>query len=56
MGLLVEMESVKPKFEVIFFIGKSTLLRTVSQRDINIPTHISILHVEQEVIIIILMS
>ena len=30
-------------------IGKSTLLRALSRREINIPTHISILHVEQEV-------
>jgi ATP-binding cassette subfamily F protein 3 len=29
-------------------IGKSTLLRTISRREIDIPTHISILHVEQE--------
>ncbi|CAH1758416.1 7783_t:CDS:10 [Entrophospora sp. SA101] len=29
-------------------IGKSTLLRTLSRREINVPTHISILHVEQE--------
>lgn len=29
-------------------IGKSTLLRALSRRDIAIPTHISILHVEQE--------
>ena len=31
-------------------IGKSTLLRALSRRDLAIPTHISILHVEQEVI------
>lgn len=31
-------------------IGKSTLLRTLSRRELNVPTHISILHVEQEVI------
>ncbi|KAF9582313.1 hypothetical protein BGW38_000362 [Lunasporangiospora selenospora] len=29
-------------------IGKSTLLRTLSKRELNVPTHISILHVEQE--------
>ena len=29
-------------------IGKSTLLRALSRREIGIPTHISILHVEQE--------
>lgn len=32
-------------------IGKSTLLRALSRRDLAIPTHISILHVEQEVCI-----
>ncbi|RHZ54525.1 hypothetical protein Glove_426g70 [Diversispora epigaea] len=31
-------------------IGKSTLLRTMSRREINVPTHISILHVEQEMV------
>ncbi|CAG8437092.1 2271_t:CDS:2 [Funneliformis mosseae] len=31
-------------------IGKSTLLRTMSKREIAVPTHISILHVEQEMI------
>jgi ATP-binding cassette subfamily F protein 3 len=31
-------------------IGKSTLLRALSRREVAIPTHISILHVEQEVI------
>lgn len=31
-------------------IGKSTLLRALSRREINIPAYISILHVEQEVI------
>ena len=31
-------------------IGKSTLLRALSRRELAIPTHISILHVEQEVI------
>lgn len=30
-------------------IGKSTLLRALSKREVSIPTHISILHVEQEV-------
>lgn len=30
-------------------IGKSTLLRALSRREVSIPTHISILHVEQEV-------
>jgi ATP-binding cassette subfamily F protein 3 len=30
-------------------IGKSTLLRALSRREIAIPTHITILHVEQEV-------
>lgn len=30
-------------------IGKSTLLRALSRRDVAIPTHISILHVEQEI-------
>lgn len=30
-------------------IGKSTLLRALSRREVNIPTHISILHVEQEI-------
>ncbi|TPX18371.1 uncharacterized protein E0L32_011746 [Thyridium curvatum] len=29
-------------------VGKSTLLRALSRRDLAIPTHISILHVEQE--------
>jgi ATP-binding cassette subfamily F protein 3 len=29
-------------------VGKSTLLRALSRREIPIPTHISILHVEQE--------
>lgn len=32
-------------------IGKSTLLRALARRDLAIPTHISILHVEQEVLI-----
>lgn len=31
-------------------IGKSTLLRALSRRELAIPTHISILHVEQEVL------
>jgi ATP-binding cassette subfamily F protein 3 len=30
-------------------IGKSTLLRALARREVAIPTHISILHVEQEV-------
>ena len=30
-------------------IGKSTLLRALSKREVAVPTHISILHVEQEV-------
>ncbi|MCJ1308095.1 hypothetical protein MMC25_001746 [Agyrium rufum] len=30
-------------------IGKSTLLRALSKRELSIPTHISILHVEQEI-------
>lgn len=30
-------------------VGKSTLLRALSRREVPIPTHISILHVEQEV-------
>lgn len=30
-------------------IGKSTLLRALSKRELPIPTHISILHVEQEI-------
>ena len=29
-------------------IGKSTLLRAISRRELNIPKHITILHVEQE--------
>lgn len=32
-------------------VGKSTLLRALSRREVSIPTHISILHVEQEVCI-----
>lgn len=31
-------------------IGKSTLLRALARRELAIPTHISILHVEQEVL------
>ena len=31
-------------------LGKSTLLRTISKRQLIIPRHISILHVEQEVV------
>lgn len=31
-------------------IGKSTLLRALSRREVAIPSHISILHVEQEVL------
>ena len=30
-------------------IGKSTLLRALSKREVAIPTHVSILHVEQEI-------
>ncbi|KAI9319315.1 P-loop containing nucleoside triphosphate hydrolase protein [Dichotomocladium elegans] len=30
-------------------IGKSTLLRAIARREINVPTHISVLYVEQEV-------
>ncbi|KAF2995868.1 hypothetical protein E8E13_003894 [Curvularia kusanoi] len=30
-------------------IGKSTLLRALARREVSIPTHISILHVEQEI-------
>ncbi|KAK3066750.1 hypothetical protein LTS18_001516, partial [Coniosporium uncinatum] len=30
-------------------IGKSTLLRALSRREVSVPTHISILHVEQEI-------
>jgi ATP-binding cassette subfamily F protein 3 len=33
-------------------IGKSTLLRALARRELAIPTHISILHVEQEVRIV----
>ncbi|KAI9151800.1 ABC transporter ATP-binding protein/permease [Paramyrothecium foliicola] len=31
-------------------VGKSTVLRALSRREVAIPTHISILHVEQEII------
>ncbi|CAO3631241.1 unnamed protein product [Cunninghamella blakesleeana] len=31
-------------------IGKSTLLRAIARREINVPQHISVLYVEQEVI------
>lgn len=34
-------------------IGKSTLLRALSRREIAVPTHITILHVEQEVRLLI---
>jgi ABC-type transport system involved in cytochrome bd biosynthesis fused ATPase/permease subunit len=34
-------------------IGKSTLLRALSRREIAVPTHISILHVEQEVLVFV---
>lgn len=30
-------------------IGKSTLLRAIARREVNVPTHISVLYVEQEV-------
>lgn len=30
-------------------MGKSTLLRAISRRELFIPSHISVLHVEQEV-------
>ncbi|KAJ5099255.1 ABC transporter ATP-binding protein [Penicillium argentinense] len=30
-------------------IGKSTLLRALSRREVAVPTHVSILHVEQEI-------
>lgn len=32
-------------------LGKSTLLRHISQRHLPIPQHIRILHVEQEVVV-----
>lgn len=31
-------------------LGKTTLLRMVSNRQLHIPSHISVLHVEQEVV------
>lgn len=31
-------------------LGKTTLLRMMSNRQLHIPSHISILHVEQEVV------
>lgn len=31
-------------------LGKSTLLRMISNGSLRIPTHVSILHVEQEVV------
>lgn len=31
-------------------IGKSTLLRAIARREINVPSHISVLYVEQEVV------
>lgn len=34
-------------------IGKSTLLRALSKREVSVPTHISILHVEQEVCFVV---
>ena len=34
-------------------IGKSTLLRALSRREVAIPHHISILHVEQEVCVLV---
>ena len=37
-------------------IGKSTLLRALSRREVAIPTHITILHVEQEVRFSLLLS
>jgi ATP-binding cassette subfamily F protein 3 len=37
-------------------IGKSTLLRALSRREVAIPTHISILHVDQEVCIIFIVT
>jgi hypothetical protein len=38
------------------YIGKSTLLKHISQRHLPIPAHIRILHVEQEVIISLFMT
>lgn len=37
-------------------IGKSTLLRALAKREVAIPTHISILHVEQEVRVLVLVA
>jgi ATP-binding cassette subfamily F protein 3 len=37
------------RYGLVGRIGKSTLLRALSRRELPIPTHISILHVEQEV-------
>lgn len=37
-------------------VGKSTLLRALSKREVAIPTHISILHVEQEVSISVVVA
>lgn len=31
-------------------LGKTTLLRMISNRQLHIPSHITVLHVEQEVI------
>lgn len=31
-------------------LGKTTLLRMISNRQLHIPSHISVLHVEQEVV------
>ncbi|CDK26707.1 unnamed protein product [Kuraishia capsulata CBS 1993] len=31
-------------------IGKSTLLRALSKRELNVPKHITVLHVEQEIV------
>lgn len=30
-------------------VGKSTLLRSIASRELRLPSHLSILHVEQEV-------
>ena len=30
-------------------MGKTTLLRSISRRELYIPSHVSVLHVEQEV-------
>jgi ATP-binding cassette subfamily F protein 3 len=37
-------------------VGKSTLLRALSRREVSIPTHISILHVEQEVRFLLMLA